>query len=425
MKKSLSLINSINSFCFKNQLVKPDQNLLISISGGQDSIVLFFIFFILKKQLNVKISTIYCNHLWHPNSIYTFLHLSKICYILETEFSYAINVNGASSEQLARNWRLKNYLRVINFFAYNSVLTGHTESDSSETFLFNLIRGSGVTGISALKEKKKLRPLTKNEFKISDKNLLFFEKLKRKELKKKIFTPIKKRSKQLIKNYCYPQNNGIPINLQSIEKKFFIFRDREEKPISILRPLLKYSRFDIYHICRTYRIPVFPDLTNQKKIYTRNRLRKQILPTLRFFFNPKVDGIFSKYNNIISTQDDILEKFVKNIFTEVVFDHQNFYSINFSLLYAFPIGIQRKLCILFFQKKIFIQTNFYSINLFLLLVKQQAFYNTKKNISISKLGISTQSQAVKKSINLNTGQWVFFPQIGVIFIYEQLLTFIK
>ena len=65
---------------------------------------------------------------------------------------------------------------------------------------------------------------------------------------------------------------------------------------TIVRPLINCSRRTITMACVLSKLPVYPDLTNAKVRYSRNRLRKQIIPSLQFFFNPQVEKALFKFS---------------------------------------------------------------------------------------------------------------------------------
>ncbi len=57
----------------------------------------------------------------------------------------------------------------------------------------------------------------------------------------------------------------------------------------VIRPLLGLSRSDGARLCTNWNLPVYPDATNEKLQFLRNRLRKQLFPLLRCLFNPRFD----------------------------------------------------------------------------------------------------------------------------------------
>ena len=58
----------------------------------------------------------------------------------------------------------------------------------------------------------------------------------------------------------------------------------------LVRPLLGLNRHDTNKLCTNWDLPVYPDSTNEKLQFLRNRLRKQLLPLLRLCFNPRFDN---------------------------------------------------------------------------------------------------------------------------------------
>ena len=80
---------------------------------------------------------------------------------------------------------------------------------------------------------------------------------------------------------------------------------------TIVRPLVACLRSTITLACISTLLPVYPDLSNLKIGYSRNRIRKQIVPTIKFFLNPKAEKAlfqFSEfYNKEIFSIDHLKE----------------------------------------------------------------------------------------------------------------------
>ena len=52
----------------------------------------------------------------------------------------------------------------------------------------------------------------------------------------------------------------------------------EKEGYKIIRPLIYFSKEEIYSYIDKYKIPYVIDESNAKDIYTRNRYRKELLP---------------------------------------------------------------------------------------------------------------------------------------------------
>lgn len=128
---------------------------LISFSGGQDSIILIFLwtnlfFFCINK----KPFLLWCNHLWKKNDFYLFRHSFKISFFFKQKFFYTIFFFKSFNEQKARKFRYFSFLRIAYYSHTQIVLTAHTQDDNIETFFINLFRGSGKFGLHLLRDSQ-------------------------------------------------------------------------------------------------------------------------------------------------------------------------------------------------------------------------------------------------------------------------------
>lgn len=140
------------------RLELPFENatVVVAVSGGADSVSLLLGLNELKKasKLNLKIVAAHLNH--QLRGVESDVDEQFVRH-LTTELGIGLDLhrehisNDGNLEQNARNARYKfltEAARNLNAFA---VLTGHTVNDQAETFLLNLIRGSGPEGLSGMK----------------------------------------------------------------------------------------------------------------------------------------------------------------------------------------------------------------------------------------------------------------------------------
>ena len=50
--------------------------------------------------------------------------------------------------------------------------------------------------------------------------------------------------------------------------------------LQLIRPLLHFSRQDTFQCCQALKLPIWPDTSNEDQRFTRNRIRRRILPEL-------------------------------------------------------------------------------------------------------------------------------------------------
>lgn len=79
-----------------------------------------------------------------------------------------------------------------------------------------------------------------------------------------------------------------------------------ENNYKLIRPLLYLSRIDISLICKKLRIPLYPDKSNLSLKYSRNRIRKQLLPSLKLFYNPQIEQALFKFAEFVSKEQDFI-----------------------------------------------------------------------------------------------------------------------
>ena len=154
--KLIDLVNKTHEVITKQNLIKPKQFILITISGGQDSICLFFILLQLKRQWKWNFGVLYCNHFWQINSFYTSSLILNLSFLFLIPTYLNLPSDNIFSEQKSRNWRYYQFKRLSFFYRYEIITTAHTSTDRVETSFFQLIRGTGTRGLSLLNWKRSI-----------------------------------------------------------------------------------------------------------------------------------------------------------------------------------------------------------------------------------------------------------------------------
>jgi tRNA(Ile)-lysidine synthase len=151
----------------KDLYLDKESTVLLAVSGGVDSIVLLDAMRILAEKYDFYIVVAHYNHNLRGKSADSDeAFTGGIARKYDLEFSsakgnvkkYAMK-KSISLEHAARVLRYQFLERTARNFHCEYIATAHTSDDSAETFLLNLIRGSGLTGLSGIQSK---RPLGKN-----------------------------------------------------------------------------------------------------------------------------------------------------------------------------------------------------------------------------------------------------------------------
>ena len=130
-------------------LLPQGSQLLIAISGGQDSLALTRLLLDLREQHHWQLQLWHGNHNWREDAAANAQHLQQLAAQWDLPLTVDCAEPAPSSEAAARQWRYERLQQQAETSGCQLVLTGHTASDRAETLLFHLIRGADLTGLSS------------------------------------------------------------------------------------------------------------------------------------------------------------------------------------------------------------------------------------------------------------------------------------
>ena len=158
MQKSSSLfLRKIEQFIEQKELMNNSQLYLVALSGGADSVALLFAL----KKLGYNIEAAHCNfHLRGEESDRDEDFCKNLCCELDIKLHLAhfdtqtnASLHGISIEMAARNLRYNYFEALLKDINASAVCVAHHKDDSAETLLLNLIRGTGIEGLTGIKSK--------------------------------------------------------------------------------------------------------------------------------------------------------------------------------------------------------------------------------------------------------------------------------
>ena len=165
----MDLFRTFKKTLQKRAFVEKGNHVLVALSGGPDSVALFDLFYRIRQDLDLKISVGHYNHeLRGSESEADELFVKNLCQERDVEFrcergdvSKFAKKAKLSIEQAARIMRYDFLERTADSISADVIATGHTANDQAETVLDRLIRGSGITGLKGIPERrdKYIRPL--------------------------------------------------------------------------------------------------------------------------------------------------------------------------------------------------------------------------------------------------------------------------
>ena len=231
----------------KLNLPFDDETFTVAVSGGADSVSLLLALQELRerKKLNSRFVVAHFNHNLRGDESDQDEQFVKS---LAGRFGFElvlgkseISIQKGNLEQNARESRYEFLTATAENLDAYAVLTAHTLNDQAETFLFNLLRGSGLDGLGGMK------PVSSLEWRAESKE---------------------RAGKSEIRN--------------------------PKSEVQLVRPLLNWAkREDTENFCQLNKIEFRYDAMNEDLKFNRVRIRKVLLPLLKDF-NPKIVETLAK-----------------------------------------------------------------------------------------------------------------------------------
>lgn len=158
MQTSSSLfLRKIEQFIEQKELMNKSQLYLVALSGGADSVALLLAL----KKIGYKVEAAHCNfHLRGEESDRDEDFCKNLCRGLDIKLHLAhfdtqtnASLHGISIEMAARNLRYNYFEALLKDINASAVCVAHHKDDSAETLLLNLVRGTGIEGLTGIKSK--------------------------------------------------------------------------------------------------------------------------------------------------------------------------------------------------------------------------------------------------------------------------------
>jgi tRNA(Ile)-lysidine synthase len=233
---------------------------VIGVSGGADSVSLLLAMHELVelKKLDLRlVAAHYNHHLRDGESDADEEFVRHLTAERKTEFAvgHADPIDGSDIEQKARVARYAFLSKIIESVDGFAVLTGHTMNDQAETFLINLLRGSGPRGLCGMKA---VRPLDEEK---------------------------RRRGEEATRSECEIVAEKPEESDPGVDSPLLPF---SASPLLLARPLLTWAkRIHTEGYCRHRSVEYRYDTMNEDTAFKRVRIRKILLPLLEDI-NPNI-----------------------------------------------------------------------------------------------------------------------------------------
>ncbi len=158
--------------------LKLNENFIVAVSGGPDSLALCFLSKIYSIKKNLKVKYFHVDHKLRNNSTNEAKSVKLLLKKLPTNLEILTWVGKKPRSNIQSVARDKRYALITNKakkLKINNILLGHHKDDLIENFFIRILRGSGLNGMASFDQKTNvqninlIRPLLK----FSKKNLKY------------------------------------------------------------------------------------------------------------------------------------------------------------------------------------------------------------------------------------------------------------
>lgn len=87
-----------------------------------------------------------------------------------------------------------------------------------------------------------------------------------------------------------------------------------------IRPLIECERSEIEQYCEENKLEPRIDKTNLENEYTRNKIRNIVIPYIKKEFNPNIIETINRLSEVITEEDDYLEKETQKIYNKILLE---------------------------------------------------------------------------------------------------------
>lgn len=154
MEKNV-FIEKVAKFIESHHILSPNEAYLVAVSGGADSVVLLRVML----ELGYRCTVAHCNfHLRGEESVRDEHFVTALCRDLGVECivthfdvpAYE-REHGVSTEMACRELRYAWFRELMREHSLDAVVVAHHSDDNVETLFLNLMRGSGIAGLTAMR----------------------------------------------------------------------------------------------------------------------------------------------------------------------------------------------------------------------------------------------------------------------------------
>lgn len=234
---------------YKHKLIRENDNIILGLSGGPDSMVLLHILLYVRERISFNLVIAHVNHgVRGEEALKDEKFTEKVAKELGLDFfSTKADMVGLakekniSEEEAGREIRYGFFRELIKELGHGKIAVAHNRNDQAETLLMRIMRGTGIDGLAGM------------SFKSDD----------------------------------------------------------------IIRPILDINRWEIEKYVEENSIETVVDKTNLETIYSRNKVRLELIPYIKENFNPNIIDTLFRLSENAKLDSYFLEDFSSKVYKSI------------------------------------------------------------------------------------------------------------
>ncbi len=263
----MDFLARLRHFIRRHALIPNRARVIVGVSGGPDSLTLLHALHRLAPEQGWQVHAACLNHGLRPEAEAEARFVAELaaarglgCTIERADVQAIARQPGVSLEEAARQARYAFLGRTARRLNAPVVAVGHHADDQVETILMHLLRGSGLAGLRGMPPAVDLHAL----------------------------------------------------RLSAVQKS----EDASLAGIALIRPLLPFSREEILAYCREQGLEPRWDLSNLDTSFFRNRLRHEIIPSLKAI-NPNLTTTLTRTAFALQGDYEVLDAHRRSLWSEL------------------------------------------------------------------------------------------------------------
>ena len=152
------MLKVVEDYMEKYHMIETGDTVVVGVSGGADSVCLLLLLHEYQSKKEFKIAVVHMNHMIRTNAKNDADYVKQICdnlqipfFLYEKDIVGMAKDKGISTEEAGRDARYEAFNEVLaSLGGKGKIAVAHNRNDCAETVLFNLFRGTGLTGLSGI-----------------------------------------------------------------------------------------------------------------------------------------------------------------------------------------------------------------------------------------------------------------------------------